>query len=331
MRAARFLGDERIEIMETRDLVPGPGEVLLEVAYCGLCGSERKPYREGLDLTPGHEVSGTVVDANDTDVAVGTRAAVYLSLFCGECNRCRLGLTNACPHYRGLLGWTPPFHGGYADYLVVPARNVLPIHPEVSLQAAVLLLDTFSTAWHALRLAEPCEGTRALVIGCGPLGLGVVAGLSAFGAKGIWASDFVELRLDAAAELGATPVAPAHVSELADLDLVIEVAGKPEALSQACRDVAPGGTVVMLGEPREPWTFQPCFENMRKCYTLLRSWYFPVSEFARNQQLLLDGKVDFRQFISHVVPLEELDDAFRLFASGETRKVLASADQVGKL
>jgi len=324
MRAARFRGNQRIEIIDVPRPEPGPGEVLVEVAYCGLCGSERLPHRRGTDLTPGHEVSGAVVAANGCDVAEGTRAAVYLSMFCGECRYCKEGTTNLCRRSRGLLGWTPPLHGGYADYVVVPARNLLPLHPDVDLQAAVLLLDTFGTAWHALRLVHAEEATRALVIGCGPLGLGVLAGLQSLGVRETYASDFVASRLAAAEEFGAAPVRPEEVPALEDLDLIVEVAGQPAALTQAVNVIAPRGTVVMLGEPREDWPFHPCPTSMLKDYSLVRSWYFPVSEFAENQQPLLDGKVTAAQFVSHVLPLDRLDEAFRLFVSGETRKVLVA-------
>ena len=324
MRAARFLGNERIEIDDLPEPKPAPGEVLLEVAYCGLCGSDKRPYRDGFDLIPGHEVSGTVVDANGTDVAVGTRAVAYLNVFCGECRYCRRGLTNLCPNRRGLLGWTAPWHGGYAEYMAVPAIDVLPVDAAIGLDAAVLLLDTIGTAWHGLRLAQAGEASRALVIGCGPLGLGAVAGLRAFGVGEVFASDLVEARLLAAAELGAHPVRPDEVAGLEDLEVVVEAVGTPATIMQAIRAVEPGGRVVMLGEVWRPWSFEPSQETMLKDYSLIRSWYFPIREYAENQQMLLEGKADPRLLISHTFPLERLDEAFRLFLSGQTRKVLAA-------
>lgn len=324
MRAARFLGNERIEMVDAPVPVPAPGEVLMQVAYCGLCGSDRKPYRGGSVVTPGHEVAGTVVDANGCDVAEGTRAAAYLAVFCGECVYCRRGLTNLCRQRRGLLGWTLPWHGGYAEYMAVPAIDVLPIDDAVGFDAAVLLLDTIGTAWHGLRLAHADRAARALVIGCGPLGLGAVAGLVAFGGGEVFACDLVAERRQAAAELGATPVAPADIAALDDLEVVVEAVGSQPTMMQAIRSVAPGGRVVMLGEIWEPWLFEPSMETMLTDYSLIRSWYFPVSEFAENQRMLLAGKVSADRLISHVFPGEALDQAFRLFLSGQTRKVLVT-------
>jgi 2-desacetyl-2-hydroxyethyl bacteriochlorophyllide A dehydrogenase len=323
MRAARFLGEGRIEIVDAPMPTLALDEVLMKVAYCGLCGSDRRPYRQGFPLVPGHEVSGTVVNANGCAIAEGTRAVAYLSVYCGDCSYCRRGLTNLCLHRKGLLGWSEPWNGGYAEYMAVPARDVVPLDPAIGLDVAVLLLDTVGTAWHALRLARVTPGSRVLVMGCGPLGLGAVAGLQAFGVREYYASDLVATRRDAAAEFGACAVMPDTVAAIGDLDVIVEAVGQPALINEAIRLVAPQGTVVMLGEAWQPWQFQPTADSMLKDYSLVRSWYFPLSEFAENQRIIADGAVDAGKLISHVYDLEELGEAFRNFLSGDTRKVLA--------
>ncbi len=325
MKAARFQGNERIELYDAACPALGRDEVLLKVAYCGLCGSDKKPYRDGHALIPGHEVSGTVVDGNGTSIPVGTRAAAYLSVFCGRCEFCTRGLTNNCVHREGLLGWSDPWNGGYAEYMAVPARDVLPLHDSVSLQAGVLLLDTIGTSWHALRLADVQATSKVLVIGCGPLGLGAISGAVAFGAAEVFASDLVSFRREAARDLGAVSLTPEEVSCLEGIDVIIEAAGTPATLMQAVRIVAPQGRVVMLGEIWKPWTFEPDADTMLKDYSLIRSWYFPISEFAENQQYLIDQKVDVDKLISHTMQLDDLQEAFRLFFSGQSRKVLAAS------
>lgn len=321
MRAARFLGDEKIGMVEVAEPQPGPGQVVLDVAFCGLCGSERKYYRLGADLTPGHEVSGTVIDANGTDIKVGTRAAAYLSIYCGECRYCRVGFTNRCQNRQGAIGIAAPWHGGYAERMVVPARNILPLDDGIGLETGVLLLDTFGTAWHGLRMAAADRAARGLVIGCGPLGLGAVAGMVAFGVPEVFASDLIATRRQAAAELGATPVEPSEIAALEKFDVVVEVVGSQKTIMQSIQAVAPGGRVVMLGELWEPWLFEPTRETMLTDFSLIRSWYFPINEFAANQRLIRDGAVPTERLISHVFPGDALDEAFRLFVSGESRKV----------
>lgn len=324
MLAARFVGDSHIEMRDEGIPTPAEGEVLLQVSFCGLCGSDKRIYREGFPLVPGHEVSGVVVDGNGTGIATGTRVVAYLNVFCGTCRYCLRGETNRCRNSKGLLGWSAPWNGGYADFMAVPAIDILAIDDRIELDEAVLLLDTIGTAWHGLRLASVETASRALVIGCGPLGLGAVAGLQAFGVQEIFGSDLSTSRREAVTSFGGHPVQPDEVEGLEDLDLVVEAVGTAGTVMSAIRSVAPGGRVVMLGEIWKPWQFEPSAETMLKDYSLIRSWYFPITEFAENQQMLIDGKVDSSQLISHTFPLAELPDAFGLFMGGDTRKVLVA-------
>lgn len=326
MLAARFKGNQVIAMGEEPMPSLRPDEVLMRVAWCGLCGSDKRPWRDGYPLIPGHEVSGIVVDANGTDVPVGMRAVAYLNVFCGECRFCLIGETNRCRNSQGLLGWSSPWEGGYAEFMAVPARDVLPVDDAIGLDVAVLLLDTIGTAWHGLRLADVTSAQRALVIGCGPLGLGAVAGLQAFGVPEIFACDPADFRREAAADFSATGITPDDVSQIPDLDLVVEAVGSGPTIMQSIRAVAPGGRVVMLGEAWQPWQFEPSAETMLKDYSLIRSWYFPISEYAENQQMLIDGRVDASLLISHLFPLAELPEAFALFASGASRKVLVGSE-----
>jgi threonine dehydrogenase-like Zn-dependent dehydrogenase len=143
----------------------------------------------------------------------------------------------------------------------------------------------------------------------------------------VYASDISSSRLDAAADLGATPVSPADVAGIGELEVVVEAIGRGETIMEAIRIVEPHGRVVMLGECWEDWPFRPTSDTMLKDYSVVRSWYFPITEFSENQRLLLDGRVDAAKFISHVFPLEDLKRAYDVFLSGESRKVLARASQ----
>ena len=96
-------------------------------------------------------------------------------------------------------------------------------------------------------------------------------------------------------------------------------------MMQAIRAVAPQGRVVMLGEIWQPWSFEPDLDTMLKDYSLIRSWYFPISEFAENQRYVIDGRAQVDKLISHVYPLAELPRAFEHFFGGETTKVLSAS------
>lgn len=322
MRAASFRGNGTIVIVEEEKPRPRENQVLMEVAFCGLCGSERRLLERGSLSTPGHEVSGVIVESESPDISVGTRAVAYLPIFCGKCRYCKEGLTNRCSNRSELLGWSENWPGGYADFMVLPAQNVIPIDESVGLDHAVLLLDTIGTALHAVRLAEPVRGARTLVMGAGPLGLGAISGLRAFGAEKVYASDPIPYRLDVAAGLGAEPVKPADVGRIDEIEVIIEAAGLSMTTMEAVEMVAPGGRVVLLGENWKPWTYTPTGANMLRDSSLIRSWYFPLREFEENQQMLLDGVFPYASFVSHTFALDDLEQAFDQFFSGESAKVL---------
>jgi threonine dehydrogenase-like Zn-dependent dehydrogenase len=323
MLGARFAGEGKVEILDLPIPKPDPGEVLIKVAFNGLCGSERGAFRHGTPHPVGHEVSGTVVEVNDCDIAIGTRCVTYLPHHCGKCKFCQKGATNCCINRGPDVGWQAPWNGGYQQYMRVPANCVLPIDPSIGLDTAVLMLDTMGTAFHAVRLAKPEETFRALVVGCGPLGLGVVNGLVAFGIPEVFATDISETRLAAAAELGAHPVSTQDAANLKEIQVVIDVTGNSATPMQSIRTIEPQGRMVLLTEPG-PWQYEPRAVSLRD-YTMIRSWYFTVSEFFENQKMLLEGKVNPKLLISHVFPLAQLEEAYTLFASGKTRKVLSQA------
>ena len=304
---------------------PGRDEVLVKVAYCGVCGSERKVHKNGIEVIPGHEVSGIVVDSNGTDVPEGARIAAYLPVHCGTCRFCLSGYTNRCVDRNGLLGWSPPWDGGYAEYMRIPSRNALPLDDAVGLDDGVLLLDTIGTAFHAIRQASVTQSDRVLVIGCGPLGLGVVAGLRAFGVGTYYATDLYTTRLSAAEDLGAVPVPADRAGELEDISLIIEVTGRSENIRRSIRQVDSGGKVVLVGEWEAPWEFETGGQVILKDFHLIRSWYFPTLEFDANQKMILGGEIDTRKLISHTFPLNELPTAFDLFLSGDSRKILVGS------
>src|SRR5258708_1839757 len=168
MRAARFLGEGRIELEMRPVPEPGPGEVLIHVHACATCGSDRRAWDFGSEVTPGHEGSGTVVAAGvGATLPVGTRGAVYLVAYCGECRMCRRGETGACSRKERMIGFT--HDGAYADYMVAPERCVLAIDPGMHLDNANMLLDVLGTTFHAIRRSRvaPEEMRAACIMGAG--------------------------------------------------------------------------------------------------------------------------------------------------------------------
>ncbi len=330
MRAARFLGNGRIELVDSPTPEPGEGELLIRVEACGICGSDHKVLLNGSRFIPGHEAAGTVVkEGAGCRTEVGARIAAYLPKHCGHCEFCRQGKGNLCPNKTGLLGWSTD--GGYAEYMLLPDRNALGLDAGMSFAEGVVLLDTLGTAGHAVRLAECRNAQSALVIGAGPIGLGALVGMKAFGVPTVFVSELSEYRRSRAAEFGAVALDPADddlEEQIGDecpygVDLVVEAAGTLPTIWQSFDLVKPGGKVCLVGEywgrvelerPKGSW--------MLNDITAIRSFYFPMPDFFENQEMVLDGRLPARALVSHEFPLADISEAFDAFFSGRTLKVI---------
>ena len=332
MRAAYFRGNGVIELVDTPRPIAGDGELVIRVAANGLCGSDRKILRSGFALIPGHEVAGTVVEAGSgCRTAVGARVAVYIPTYCGACPLCTAGRENLCPHMKGLLGWAT--NGGYAEYMLVPDRNALRLDDRLSFEEGVILLDTIGTAGHALRLARCWERTSALIIGGGPIGIGALVGLKAFGVPAVHVAEICAYRRQQVAALGGIPVDPTQ-EPLEErirsdfpygVDLVVEAVGSPATLWQALDLVIPGGIISLVGEHWGKFELeQPKRRWMLNDITAIRSFYFPISEFYENQRMVLDGKLNAKALVTHRFPLEAVRAAYDRFAAGDTLKVMVT-------
>lgn len=330
MRRAVFHGEGRITVEEAADPIPGVGELLIAVRVCALCGSDRRAWEHGSPVTPGHEIAGTVAAVGpETTTAVGRAGAVFLVAYCGACAMCLAGSRGACLAKEAMLGFTRD--GGFADYVTVPERCFLPVDERLGLDAAAMLLDVTGTAMHALRRAGCVEAPprSALVMGVGPVGLGCILALRAVGVPLVVAVDVAPFRLAFAERLGARSAAGGDGAEAAvrqilpeGPSLVLDASGHPAAQRQALDLVAAGGRMVVLGHSRVPleiWTSRDLIQQEKM---ILGSEYFDPSEFETNQQLVLDGDLDPGVLITHRLPLELIGDAYRLFWSGETGKVL---------
>jgi propanol-preferring alcohol dehydrogenase len=221
--------------------------------------------------------------------------------------------------------------GGFAEYVAVPERCFLPVDDRLGLDDAALLLDATSTAMHALRRAGALGSPppSALVMGAGPVGLGCLLALQAAGAECVVAVDVAPFRLRFAERLGALVAEGGECAEervralLPEApSLVIEASGNPAAQRQALDLLAPGGRMVLLGHSRAPLDLWTSRDLIAREKSLLGSEYFDPAEFGPNQQLVLDGRLNPSQLVTHRLPLERIEEAYRMFWGGETGKVM---------
>ncbi|MEV6380985.1 2,3-butanediol dehydrogenase [Streptomyces sp. NPDC051773] len=274
MKAAVWYGAKDVRIAEVDVPRARSGEVLIEVAYCGICGSDLHEYADGPHAIPvtephpasgstaplvlGHEFCGTVtaLGPSVTGLAVGDRVAVEPNYRCGTCSRCRAGEYNICRHFgfAGLMG-----DGGMAEYAAVPAYMAHRLPEAVSLEQAALF-EPASVALHALRRAGATPETVA-VVGLGPVGLFCVLLAAARGVRRIVAVDVSPARLRLAGDLGATDLVDGReagtgerILELTGgegVDTAFEVVGSQSALHTCLAATRRGGRVVLVGLAQE--------------------------------------------------------------------------------
>lgn len=336
MRAAHFDGSGMVRLEDMADPVPLAGQALVHVEYCAFCGSDKRLLKQGSPHIPGHEIVGRVVGVNDqgSPVRVGDPVAVYAILFCGACAWCRRGATNRCSAMAGLVGWQAD--GGFAELVRVPTRNLLPIPADLPLHQAVLSLDTLGTAAHGVRRALAmidAEDRSMLVLGCGPLGLGVVA-MARHAGISVFAHDLDRERVEAALALGAsvweTPAgdaeaAPAEPEARSSFSMVVEASGAPAAKSIASQAVAQGGAVLMLGEGEQPWTLPTSVRWRRTEAVWTRSFYFPINQAAANWELVRAVGGRLEELLLTVEPLSQISAVAEHFLAGRvTKPVIAT-------
>ncbi|MCX7027390.1 MAG: alcohol dehydrogenase catalytic domain-containing protein [Spirochaetes bacterium] len=331
MRAAKFVGDDKIEIIEKPVPSIKANEVLLKVAYDGLCGSERRVFHGGFPFVPGHEMSGEIVEVGAKVEALrpGQRAIVYLLDYCGKCAACHEGDTHLCENRKGLIGWT--WDGGYEEYISAPSSMIYPVDASFPLDLGVLALDTFGTSFHALRKSNFDPHKPTLVIGCGPLGLGVITILKKhYHAEIVYAGDLSGYRLKMAENIGAIPICvdkdkvedSIRAQIKGDIDTVIEIVGSSSTLLASMCLVKRNGKVVLLGEPVKEFVIERKTSWLLKDFIIQRSFYFPWSEIKDNIFFIQQNEPIVRSLITNVYPLEKIAEAFSVFFGSDSGKVL---------
>lgn len=318
-------------------VVPGPGEVRVEIRAGGICGSDLHYYNHGgtaairmvEPMVPGHEVAGVVAEcgAGVTGVAVGMRVAINPSMPCGQCKYCIQGLQNHCldMHFMGSAMRRPHDQGAFRQSLTVPARQVIPVSDGVDFGAAAMA-EPLAVCLHAARIAGPLLSKRVLILGAGPIGALMALVARAGGAGDIVVTDLADYPLEVVrATSGATTHnVRNHADALAGytpdkgwFDLCFEASGSAMALRSALPCMRPGGTVVQLGLGGD---FDlPINALITREIRLLGSFRFH-EEFSQAVALINRGGIDVSSLISRSMPFGDATAAFEL--AGQRDKVL---------
>jgi len=276
-------------------------ELKVRIEAAGICHSDAH-YRAGfgaiaLPRTPGHEIAGTVMEIGDDvrDVAIGDRVAIHYLKSCGVCRACHEAGEQFCETGE-MIG--KQCDGGYAESIVVPAKNAIRIPDGVPFDVAAIMMCSTATAFHALRVAGLREGQHVAILGFGGLGVSALHLSRALGAGSISVVDVVPEKIEAAEALGA------RVNDLSNIDVAIDFTGRPEIATRALKALNPRGTLAIVALSEIPIAFNPYRDLLGKerrivgCSDHLRSELVELMQFAANGTLKLDA------VISRHVPLD---------------------------
>ncbi|MGW9497964.1 S-(hydroxymethyl)mycothiol dehydrogenase [Streptomyces prasinus] len=336
---------------ELTDIVipdPGPGEVVVAVAACGVCHTDLT-YREGginddFPFLLGHEAAGTVESVGEgvESVRPGDFVVLNWRAVCGRCRACRRGRSQYCFDTFNAsrkmtltdgTELTPALGiGAFAEKTLVHAGQCTKVDPSVDPAVAGLLgCGVMAGLGAAVNTGGVGRGDSVAVIGCGGVGDAAVAGARLAGASKIIAVDRDEKKLAWAVDLGATHTVKAGeadvvaaIAELTDgfgADVVIDAVGRPETWKQAfyARDLA--GTVVLVGVPTPDMKLDmPLLDFFSRGGALKSSWYgdcLPERDFPMLVDLHLQGRLPLEKFVSERIALDEVEKAFRTMQAGE--------------
>ncbi len=336
MRVAMYYKNDDVRLEEMPKPETGPGELLVKVRACGICGSDvMEWYRvKSAPRVLGHELSGDIVEVGKgvTDFKVGDRVMVTHHVPCQECHYCAMGHQSVCDTLR-TTNFDP---GGFSEYLRVPAINVekgtFKLPDDMSYDEATFI-EPLACVVRGQRHADVRKGQTVLVIGSGMSGLLHIMLARTRGVSRIIATDISGYKLDIAAEVGAesTIIAdedvPARVKELNGgrlADIVIHCTGARPALRQAIQSVDRGGTLLLFAPPPPAEEIPvPLGRYWTDEVTITTSYAGPPEDIIAARELIHKGEVIVADLITHRLPLEETQEGFRLAASdGGSIKVI---------
>ena len=351
MRAARFHGksDIRVEDVDV-PAVRADDDVLVEVLFCGICGTDLHEYMVGPIVTPttphpltgatlpqtlGHEFSARVVETGSdvSDVAVGDRVAIMPAIVCGRCHYCRRGLGHLCVKFActGLSAET----GGLAQYALLKDYQVSTLPDEVS-DVAGAVVEPACVAAYGIDRAGVRGGDVVLVTGAGPIGI-----LSAMYASAVGAATVVmaepnpnRAALARAMDIGPVldPTSGELASYLADLthglgvDVTAECSGSTPGLTTALNNTRRRGSVVQTGLHTKPATID-AMALSEKDISLIGSWCYLITDWPRIIRLIASQKYPVQKVVTAQIPLEKVvSQGFDVLVDpqGDQLKVLAS-------
>ena len=338
MHAAVLTKPDTIEFQEVDEGVCQAQELLIKVAYCGICGSDIPRVFEGTSRSYpnilGHEFSGTVVQVGDkvNPSLIGSRVAGIPLIPCRSCDACKQGNFALCENY-DFIGSRR--FGALAEYVIVPATNIYPLDDSVGFLEASFF-EPASVAMHAINLTPFKPGSRVAIMGCGTIGVFLAQILKYLGASKVVAIGRRESRLELARACGIADTVNTSLEGWKDVlfalsegngfDLVFETSGNAKCMSDSYSVAAIKACICMVGTPKTDLVFSVSqWEELnRKELSVVGSWMsysspFPGEEWKTVAQMFASGVFGpIESLIDTIYPLNEAAEAFARFANHQS-------------
>jgi (R,R)-butanediol dehydrogenase / meso-butanediol dehydrogenase / diacetyl reductase len=332
MKAAVFTDIETLEIQEKDIPRAEPGQAVVKIERCGICGSDLHGYGHGTmygvfyspGVVMGHECSGVVAEVGEgvEDINVGDRVVIQPNGPCQTCDACLAGKSSLCANLISyVIGLTPAYDGAFAEYALVPkaAQMLLKLPDNVSFEEGALV-EPLAVSLHGVRQSRFKPGDSTLVLGAGPIGLGVIQFLKLGGAGRIIVLEVSPERSALAREMGADVILnpqqdgeDAMMMEFHDLtgglgvDVVYECVGVPWSFQNALNFMKPGGQVMILGVTMDPTPIDPAMFILKE--TEMKGCFGSTPlEFKMTLDLLAQKKINTRLLVTETIALEDIQE-----------------------
>ena len=322
---------EKLEVEDIPEARRKKGDVLIKVMRGGICGTDlhlwKGQWKAKLPLVLGHEISGYVEEPDEDGIfKKGQHVVFEPNVICHHCYFCRLGEPNCfCTNLRGF---GVEMDGGFTELISVPLENVYAVPDSLSWEEAATV-EPLACAVRGIDRLSMKVGDRVAVVGAGPMGILMIQLVKMMGASKVLAVEPRDDRREAALKFGADEVATPSEAldkalEMTDgigVDKAVEAVGSPAAINTAYPLVRRGGTLEIFGvSPQDAkWTVSP-FDLYNRELTIVTSYRSPLT-FERAIQAASSGRINLKDMVTHVFPLEKAPEAFEMLERGEGKAI----------
>ena len=331
MKTARYYGIEDIRYEELPVPHCGENDVLIKVAYAGICGSDLHIYKKGMFIqnipeTMGHEFSGTVIKTGSKvhSLQAGDRVTANPMVTCGNCIACRTGHRGSCETL-GFIGEVRP--GCFAEYIALPQEDVIKAPPDIDLKK-LALAEPLAVALNICWQAKPAPTDKVLIVGPGPIGL-----LTALALKNVCGLENPTILGRSPARLSiAKALGMKTTTQLGDdsyFDLIIEAAGNETALSTAVAHALPGGKICVVSIFEDDFIFD-INTIVAKQLSIIGCNVYETRHIQESTKLLADGIIDPSPLVTDTYDLADCREAFAALCSKDKKacKILFQMEDI---